>query len=553
MSPDAAAALPAHFTEWHPVMQAATLAGLTLVQEDLPTVSAALFSALGRISWQAGYFGCFLGIWLGDALLYLVARGIGRPLLEKKWAQRWVKPAAVARSEQWFQQRGIWLLVGSRFVPGTRLPTYLAAGFLRQSFPRFLLVTGVTVALWTLAIFVLAHSLGDELLQRFQRNGVSTWTVLAAAVLFVIVMRLAAKLAAGGGVRRFRAWAARWTQWEFWPAWLFYFPVGIYYLRLAVRHRGLTVPSAANPGIATGGLVGESKYDTLRDLWRTSPEATAQSWLLAAGPADARGQRLDQLLAETGLEFPFILKPDVGQRGMGVKLIRSASEATEYLRTTNAPVVVQRYVPGPLEVGIFYYRFPDETQGRIFAITEKIFPVLTGDGVRTVEELIWANERARCVAGRYLQRFDARRKGVLPAGTKLRLVEAGNHAQGCIFRDGERFLTPELTARIDDISRRLDGFFIGRYDLRFASEDDLRAGKNFQILELNGAAAEATSIYDARNSLRSAYRTLFRQWELVFTIGAANRARGVIPSRLGELWAAWRQANRLIAGYPLAD
>jgi hypothetical protein len=99
----------------------------------------------------------------------------------------------------------------------------------------------------------------------------------------------------------------------------------------------------------------------------------------------------------------------------------------------------------------------------------------------------------------------------------------------------------------------LPGFFIGRYDVRFSSEGDLRAGRNFQILELNGAGAEATSIYDARNSLRSAYRTLFRQWELVFAIGAANRALGAEPTPLPELLRVWRAASRQFATYPPAD
>ena len=106
---------------------------------------------------------------------------------------------------------------------------------------------------------------------------------------------------------------------------------------------------------------------------------------------------------------------------------------------------------------------------------------------------------------------------------------------------------------IQDDSRELDGFYIGRYDIRYSSEDDLRAGRNFQIIELNGAASEATSIYDARNSLLAAYRTLFRQWELVFAIGAANRRRGSSPTRLSLLWRKWRETTALVTTYPLAD
>jgi hypothetical protein len=262
---------------------------------------------------------------------------------------------------------------------------------------------------------------------------------------------------------------------------------------------------------------------------------------------------LREICARRNISYPFILKPDLGQRGAGIKLIRNESQAGNYLKETSAPLLVQRFAAGPHEVGIFYYRFPSESRGHIFAITEKIFPVLTGDGKSTIAELIWRDDRARFMAEKYLQRLGARQNDVLAKGEMQPLVQAGNHAQGCIFRDGMHLNTPALEERIDEISNKVGGFFIGRYDIRFANEDDLRAGKIFQIIELNGAAAEATSIYDARNSLWSAYRTLFRQWELVFAIGAENRRRGCVPMTITECCRAWRNYSALAATYPAAD
>jgi hypothetical protein len=355
------------------------------------------------------------------------------------------------------------------------------------------------------------------------------------------------------GWPRFSVALGRWRRWEFWPAWMFYPPVALYCLWLAVKHRGLMLPTAANPGIFSGGIVGESKMATLRELMATSPEFTAEAELLAGGTAEERLDSLREICRRREIPYPFILKPDVGQRGVGIKLIRAEEQARDYLRQTSAPLVLQRYAPGPHEIGVFYYRFPDEPRGRIFAITEKIFPLLTGDGRSTVAELVWNDPRARFMGDKYLARLEGRREEVLPAGATLKLVEAGNHAQGCIFRDGMRLCTPALAERIDTLSQKLTGFHIGRYDLRYASEDDLRAGRNFQIIELNGAASEATSIYDARNSLLTAYRTLFRQWDLVFAIGAANRRRGCAPTNLSLVWTKWREYARVAATYPAAD
>jgi hypothetical protein len=99
----------------------------------------------------------------------------------------------------------------------------------------------------------------------------------------------------------------------------------------------------------------------------------------------------------------------------------------------------------------------------------------------------------------------------------------------------------------------LNGFFIGRYDIRYASAEDLRSARAFQIVELNGAASEATSIYDARNSLWAAYRTLFRQWRLVFEIGAANRRLGTQPTEPSLLFRRWRETVARIQTYPMSD
>src|SRR6266404_3131401 len=178
MLPTSTMSLPLGFLEWSPPFQAMTLAFLTFVQEDTPTVGAAILSAAGTLSWWTSFLGCFLGIWIGDALLYLIARSWGRPMAEHALVRRFFDPAPVTRSEQWFEKKGTWLVMSSRFVPGTRLPTYLAAGFLRLSFPRFLVMTGIAVGVWTAALFGLARVFGDGLLDRMRSWGSGGWAIL---------------------------------------------------------------------------------------------------------------------------------------------------------------------------------------------------------------------------------------------------------------------------------------------------------------------------------------------------------------------------------------
>lgn len=537
--------------EWIPIWKGAGFFLATFVLEDLAAIGAGFLLAAGTISWPVAFASCFLGIWLGDSGLYALARFGGRKWFERPSFKRF--SVKVDRSEKWFSERGTLILIFSRCVPGARLPTYLAAGFLRLPLLRFLFVTGAAAFVWTLVILWLAQTLGGQLVHWLDKYKHGSSILLGGGIALFVSVQLLQRAFRKLDFQRLANLLARWWHWEFWPAWMFYPPVAIYCLWLMVKYRGIGVSTAANPGIFSGGLVGESKMATLTNLMATSLEYTAEAALISGDALEARLDALDHHCARLCLQFPFILKPDVGQRGAGIKLIRSRGQAEDYLRQTGAPLVVQRYAPGPHEAGIFYYRFPSETRGRIFSITEKIFPVLVGDGKSTLAELIQTDARAKLIAETYLQRFAARRNEILPPGIALKLVESGNHAQGCIFRDGMRLNSPVLEQRIDEISQKLEGFFIGRYDIRFVSEDDLRNGKNFQIIELNGAASEATSIYDARNSVWSAYRTLFKQWELVFAIGAENRKRGFAPTKLAAIWKKWREYSQISATYPAAD
>ena len=314
-------------------------------------------------------------------------------------------------------------------------------------------------------------------------------------------------------------------QWEFWPSWLFYIPVAAHYALLSARYGSATLPTCANPGLYTGGLIGESKFLILDALQKSSPAFTAPTYFLPSG--QNRIETVKNLITQGHLAFPFILKPDIGQRGSGFKVVGSHGDIEDYFATMTASAVAQPYVRGPHEAGLFYYRFPGDSRGRILAITHKVFPYLEGDGCRTLEQLVLDDPRASLIASTYLARFHNRKKDIPAPGEKIRLVEAGNHAQGCIFKDGmETLFTESLESRVDEISKSVEGFFIGRYDVRYSCPEKLRRGEEFTILELNGASSEATSAYDAAKSLPESYALLFRQWRLVFAIADANRRRG---------------------------
>jgi hypothetical protein len=326
---------------------------------------------------------------------------------------------------------------------------------------------------------------------------------------------------------------------------MFYPPVLVWILWLGLRFRGPLVFTAANPAMPAGGFIAESKKAILDGLAGAGERVARTALLPAALPPAERVAAARRFLDREGLTLPAVLKPDSGQRGSGVAVVRDDAALVAYLERAAVDTLIQEYVPG-FEFGIFYFRHPGAERGRVFSITEKRMPVVVGDGQRTLERLIYHDPRAVCMTRHYLavQRDPSR---VPAAGEAVTLVELGTHCRGAIFLDGRRLLTPELESAIDAISRGYDGFFFGRYDVRTADPAALGRGEGFTVIELNGVTSEATHVYDPRVGLLGAWRTLCRQWRIAFEIGAANRERGVAPARLRELLAAIRAYRRAAA------
>jgi membrane protein DedA with SNARE-associated domain/pimeloyl-ACP methyl ester carboxylesterase len=508
------------------------LALATFLAEDLTCIAAGLLVARGVLGFWMASFACFVGIYAGDLLLYAAGRWFGRPMLRYAPFRWWIKESDLWRLSESFDRRGVWLIFISRFIPASRLPLFLGAGILHYSFLRMALALLVAGGLWTPPFVGAAYLVGQQMLAWVERYEKAAFYVLVAVVfLLVALVHVVLPLCTWRGRR---LWLSRWrrcTRWEFWPWWLLYAPVFGYVLRLAFKHRGLTVFTCANPALPAGGFVEESKSAILHGLAGAGP-AVARWKLLAADVPDApvaRIQELDTWMAAQGLAWPVVLKPDIGERGQGVAICRSRERAARYLEGNPAAIIAQEYVPG-VEYGVFYYRRPGEASGHIFSITDKRFPSVTGDGRHNLERLILADDRAVCSARFFLARYAPRLLEIPPAGEVVPLVELGTHCRGSLFLDGTAELaTPELTAAIDAISQKFEGFYFGRYDIRCPSADDLRAGRNLRVIELNGATSEATAIYDPRSTLFKAWRTLGRQWRLCYEIGAANRDRGAKP------------------------
>jgi len=357
---------------------------------------------------------------------------------------------------------------------------------------------------------------------------------------------------------------------EFWPMWAFYPPVALYALWLMLRYRGVLLPTVANPSFPGGGFFGESKAQILALAMQHIPEWVAP-FVRIDRPGLARDITYQEMmpqedlqrevdsalaaLAGAGINLPVVAKPDLGCRGAGVKLVRSPDDLRAYLRgfPAGASLLLQRLVPFEGEAGVFYCRRPGQASGRVVSVTLKYFPYVVGDGRRTLRELILDDPRAGRLSHLYLKRHLARLDSVPASGAAIRLAFAGSHSRGAIFRNGNSFVTPEMEARFDAIAKRLPEFHFGRFDIRFENFADVQAGRGFTIVEINGAGAESTHIWDRNTGLVQAWRDLMRQYRWLFEIGHANRARGFATLGFRQFIRDYRREKFLTPLYPATD
>ena len=230
-----------------------------------------------------------------------------------------------------------------------------------------------------------------------------------------------------------------------------------------------------------------------------------------------------------GIQFPFIAKPDIGGRGRMVCKIHNEAELVAYINKVKENFLLQEMVQWPQEAGIFYYRFPNQENGYISGIVAKEFLTVTGDGIHTILELLQQEKRFILQIPELQKVYAARLQHVLQPGFKEVLVPYGNHARGSKFLDAGNEIDLALTQTIDAVCKQIPGFYFGRMDIKFNSWEELKQGKNFSIVELNGSGSEPTHIYDPKHSIFFAWKEIIRHWNLLQRISAINHKENNIP------------------------
>ena len=297
-------------------------------------------------------------------------------------------------------------------------------------------------------------------------------------------------------------------------------PVSIWYM---LKSGSVWFFTPSNPKITFGGMDGEPKkemYDLLpKHLYPATFNVLPQQ----------NFETVKKDLEESGIKYPFIVKPEVGCQGILFRKIDEEATLENYHSKIPVEYIVQELVSYPMEVSVFYIRHPQEKKGTVTGFLHKIPLQVVGNGKDSLEHLIQHHPKAQKRIGELFSKHKDRWNDIIAAGEKYILSYAANHNRGAHFVDLKDQIDDNLVAIFDEISISINDFFYGRYDIMCSNVEDLKNGKNFTILEYNGCGAEPNHFYDTGYTLMGAYKEILKHWKALYQICKYNSEQGIKP------------------------
>jgi len=310
------------------------------------------------------------------------------------------------------------------------------------------------------------------------------------------------------------------THWEYWPFWLIYYPMLPVWLFFSFKARSFFFFNAANPKMKNGGMAMESK----NDIYDMIPEAYIPKTILIE--KDTSASEIENRIDANKITYPFIAKPDIGMKAFGVDKINNEEELQAYIDRTPQDYLIQEFISYTNEVGVFYVRIPGEKSGKITGIVGKEFLSVIGDGKSSILQLIKQNPRSHIQLETLSKKFEDELDTILAENKEFVLVPFGSHTRGAKFIDKSDKNNARLEQLINTICTQMPEFYYGRLDVLYTNFEELYEGKNFKIIEINGAGAEATHIYDPKHSLFFAWKEITKHWGYLCKISILNHKRG---------------------------
>lgn len=520
----------------------------TFVAEDPTCLAAGLLVAQGLIGFLPATVACLVGIFIGDLVLYLIGRFLGRPILRKPPLKWLVSEQQIDEMSERFSKnpKGLALIVSSRFIPGSRVPTFVAAGIMKLDWHKLIFLFFIAAALWTPPLILLAEYVGASVIEQFKEwHHNAAWIVIGAILALYLTSHYIIPAFTWRGRRRHVMTRRQITRHEYWPNFILNFPIIFQFLWLGFVHRSFTVFTLANRAFGpTGGIPAASKFDTYKKFIGNHSVGVKTVHIPAEKDLNTRWGNALKILKQEKITFPCVIKPEIGDGGIGVYIAQSAAHLRAWLDANVDDAVVQEFVDGN-EYEVIWTRRPGRKEGRIQSVVQKDFVRVKGDGERKLEDLIWADDHGVANGKLFCKQNFRKADMVLKPGKYYPLAPTGSRIRGARFIARPELRAGTLSKAIDTLADACGDVHYVCLDIRAASDEALSNGEAIRITSVKGAGATSSELYDGYVRMGNAYARIYKELNFCFSVGAELRDdQHINPEvsawQLFELWGTAR-------------
>lgn len=520
----------------------------TFVAEDPTCLAAGLLVAQGLIGFVPATLACLIGIFIGDLVLYLIGRFLGRPILRKPPLKWIVSEQQIDEMSERFSKnpKGLALIVSSRFIPGSRVPTFIAAGIMKLDWHKLILLFFIAAALWTPPLILLAEYVGAGVIEQFKEwHHNAAWIVIGAILALYLISHYILPAFTWRGRRRHVMTRRQITRHEFWPNFILGFPIILQFIWLGIVHRSFTVFTLVNRAFGPdGGLPAGSKFDVYKKFLGGSSCGVKTVRVPAEQDLNTRWETALKILKHEKISFPCVIKPEIGDGGIGVYVARSANHLRAWLEANVDDAIAQEFIGGN-EYEVVWVRRPGYKEGRMLSVIQKNFVCVKGDGERKLEDLIWADDHGVCNGKLFSKQNFRKADMILKPGEYYPLAITGSRIRGARFIERPELCAGTLSKTIDALADACGEVHYVCLDIRAASDEALSNGEAVRITSVKGAGAIASILYDGYVRMGNAYNRIYNQLNFCFSVGSVLRDdQHIRPAisvwKLFELWGTAR-------------
>lgn len=327
------------------------------------------------------------------------------------------------------------------------------------------------------------------------------------------------------------------THWEAWDWRIKYIPLVPSWIWYCMRSGSFWFFTPSNPSLDFGGLDGISK----KDIYDQLPSNLCPKTIFIS--KKILFDEVEKSFVLNGFNYPVAVKPEIGRMGFMFRKIETVKELKLYHEKMPVNYILQEFIHYPIEVSVFYYRFPGENKGTITGFIKKESLQVVGDGKSTLYKLIAESQRAFLRMEEMKLKHKDKLDEIIPGGEVFHLSHALNLSRGGRLVSLEHEKDEKLLKVFDELSNYSKHFYYGRYDIKCASIDRLKDGKDFSILEYNGSGAEPHHVYGNGNTLVTACKILLQHWKVLYQISKCNYKKGINYWKWSKGWKFFKEAN----------